>query len=90
MPILQAQQKVNGFSGTVLLALNGDAKFKKGYGWANAEWEIPNAANTKFRVGSITKQFTSMAVMQLQEQGKLKVEDAICIISRPAPTRGRR
>ena len=82
---LQAQQKVNGFSGTVLLALNGDAKFKKGYGWANAEWEIPNAANTKFRVGSITKQFTSMVVMQLQEQGKLKVQDAICVHLSPCP-----
>ena len=82
---LQAQQKVNGFSGTVLLALNGDAKFKKGYGWANAEWEIPNAANTKFRVGSITKQFTSMAVMQLQEQGKLNVQDSICVYLAPCP-----
>jgi CubicO group peptidase (beta-lactamase class C family) len=82
---LQAQQKVNRFSGTVLLALNGDAKFKKGYGWANAEWEIPNAANTKFRVGSITKQFTSMAVMQLQEQGKLKVQDPICTYLSPCP-----
>ncbi len=82
---LQAQQKVNGFSGTVLLALNGDAKFKKGYGWANAEWEIPNTVNTKFRVGSITKQFTSMAVMQLQEQGKLKVQDSICLYLSPCP-----
>ena len=76
---LQAQRKVNGFSGTVLLAFSGEAKFVKGYGWANAEWEIPNAANTKFRIGSITKQFTSMAVMQLQEQGKLKVQDSICV-----------
>lgn len=82
---LQAQQKVNGFSGTVLVALNGDAKFKKGYGWANAEWEIPNTVNTKFRVGSITKQFTSMAVMQLQEQGKLKVQDSICLYLSPCP-----
>ena len=82
---LQAQQKVNRFSGTVLLALNGEARFTKGYGWANAEWEIPNAANTKFRVGSITKQFTSMAVMQLQEQGKLKVQDPICHYLSPCP-----
>jgi CubicO group peptidase (beta-lactamase class C family) len=82
---LQAQRKVNRFSGTVLLALGGEAKFVKGYGWANAEWEIPNAANTKFRIGSITKQFTSMVVMQLQETGKLKVQDSICVYLSPCP-----
>ena len=65
------------FNGTVLLARNGKVVFEKGYGMANFEWDIPNAPSTKFRLGSITKQFTSMAIMQLEERGLLKVQDPI-------------
>jgi CubicO group peptidase (beta-lactamase class C family) len=75
---MQAQVKVNRFSGTVLLARDGKILFEKGYGWANAEWEIPNSPATKFRLGSITKQFTSMLVMQLVQQGRIGVQDPIC------------
>jgi len=75
---MQAEMRVNGFAGTVLLARQGKPIVASGYGLANAEWEIPNTPRTKFRLGSITKQFTSMVVMQLQEQGKLKVDDPIC------------
>ena len=46
----------------------------KGYGLANRELDVNNSANTKFRLGSITKQFTAMCVLILQEQGKLSVE----------------
>ncbi len=41
---------------------------------ANMEWDIPNQTNTKFRLGSITKQFTGMLILQLFEQGKLKLD----------------
>src|SRR6185503_14198513 len=61
---MQAQVKTNGFRGAVLLARQGAPLVSKGYGWANAEWEIPNTPQTKFRLGSITKQFTSMTVMR--------------------------
>jgi D-alanyl-D-alanine carboxypeptidase len=74
-----AHVKVNDFSGTVLLAKDGKPLFVKGYGYANREWQIPNAPHTKFRIGSITKQFTSMLIMQLREQGKLKLEDSVCL-----------
>jgi CubicO group peptidase (beta-lactamase class C family) len=77
--------RVNGFSGTILLARKGAEIVAKGYGQANAEWDIPNTPRTKFRLGSITKQFTSMAVMQLQQQGKLKVQDPICQYLTPCP-----
>ncbi|GAB2514454.1 serine hydrolase [Spirosoma aerophilum] len=60
------------FNGAVLVADKGQVIFKKGYGMANMEWNIPNAPDTKFRLGSITKQFTAMLVMQLVEKGKLK------------------
>jgi CubicO group peptidase (beta-lactamase class C family) len=65
------------FNGTVLVADNGKLVFKKGYGMANMEYSIPNTTDTKFRLGSLTKQFTAMLIMQLVEQGKLKLEGKI-------------
>ncbi len=82
---MQAQAKVNGFSGSILLARAGKPLVSRGYGFANVEWQIPNSSQTKFRIGSITKQFTSMAVMQLREQGKLKLEDSVCAYVTPCP-----
>lgn len=62
------------FNGAVLVAENGKVIFKKGYGMANMEWNIPIETDTRFRLGSITKQFTSMLVMQLVQEGKIKLE----------------
>ena len=68
---------VNHFSGSVLVAKDGETRFAKGYGFANAEHQVPNTTRTKFRLGSITKQFTAMAILILRDQGKLKVDDAV-------------
>lgn len=62
------------FNGSALVADNFDVVIKKGYGLANMEWNIPNQPDTKFRLGSITKQFTSMLIMQLVEKGKIKLD----------------
>jgi CubicO group peptidase (beta-lactamase class C family) len=62
------------FNGAVLVAENGKVIFKKGYGMANMEWNIPVETDTKFRLGSITKQFTSMLILQLVQEGKIKTE----------------
>ncbi len=62
------------FSGTVLVSQHDRVIFKKGYGLANREWNIPNAPNVKFRLGSITKQFTSMLVMQQVAKGSIKLD----------------
>lgn len=62
------------FNGSALVADNFEVVLKKGYGFANMEWNIPNAADTKHRLGSITKQFTSMLIMQLVEKGKIKLD----------------
>src|SRR5688572_26294330 len=83
--LLAAHAKVNGFSGTVLLASQGRPLFAKGVGYANVEWQTPNTTKTKFRIGSVTKQFTSMLVMQLREQGKIKLEDSMCLYVTPCP-----
>ncbi|WP_018622525.1 serine hydrolase [Spirosoma luteum] len=61
------------FNGSVLVAEKGQVIFKKGYGMANMEWLIHNTPDTRFRLGSITKQFTAMLVMQLVEKGTLKL-----------------
>lgn len=63
----------SGFSGTVLVSDHDRVIFKKGYGLANREWNIPNTPEVKFRLGSITKQFTSMLVMQQVAKGTIKL-----------------
>jgi CubicO group peptidase (beta-lactamase class C family) len=67
-----------GFTGSALVARDGKVIFSKGCGMANAEWDIPNTPQTKFRLGSITKQFTAASILLLQERGKLSVQDPIC------------
>jgi CubicO group peptidase (beta-lactamase class C family) len=71
-----AAEKDN-FSGSIVVTKNGQALLCEGYGFANREHEIRNTPQTKFRIGSVTKQFTAMAVMILQERGKLKVDDPV-------------
>ncbi|MDQ3489160.1 MAG: serine hydrolase [Acidobacteriota bacterium] len=83
--LLAAHAKVNEFSGTILLAKDGRPLVMKGYGFANIEWQIPNTPQTRFRIGSVTKQFTSMMVMQLREQGKVKLDDSVCMFVAPCP-----
>lgn len=75
---LRAATRNEQFSGTVLLARGGKPVFVRSYGMANYEHGVPNGADTVFRLASVTKQFTALAVMQLQERGKLKVDDPIC------------
>jgi len=69
--------KKNQFSGAAFIAKGGKVILSKGYGMANYELDVPNTPQTKFRLGSITKQFTAMAIMQLQEKGLLNVDDPI-------------
>jgi len=75
---LSALASQGRFGGSVLVARDGRVIFTKGYGLANAEWDVPNRPQTKFRLGSITKQFTATAILLLQERGKLSVQDPIC------------
>ena len=74
---MDAAARHEKFNGSVLVAKDGKVLFARGYGYANAEHEVPNTAETKFRLGSITKQFTSTAILILQEREKLKVDDLI-------------
>ena len=73
------------FSGSVLIAKGDNIVFNRGYGLANIEWGVPNTATTKFRLGSITKQFTAAAILLLEEDGKLHLEDPVRVHWPEAP-----
>src|ERR1043165_307246 len=72
--VLTLANKYRQFNGTALVAENGKVVYKGGVGLANMEWNIPNTPDTKFRLGSITKQFTATVILQLVEQGKIKLD----------------
>jgi CubicO group peptidase (beta-lactamase class C family) len=74
------------FSGSVLVSVKGKVLLAKGYGYANVAQQRPNTVNTEFRIGSITKQFTAMAILELQAAGKLSVHDKLCRYVHPCPT----
>ena len=74
---LSAYEQMNLFSGVVLIANHGNVQVCKGYGEANCSFDIRNIPNTKFRIGSLTKAFTAIAILQLVEQGKLTLDDKL-------------
>jgi CubicO group peptidase (beta-lactamase class C family) len=75
--IVQVYVANHQFMGTALVAHGSQVLFSKGYGSANLEWDVPNSPNTKFRLGSVTKQFTAASILLLQERGKLNVSDPV-------------
>jgi CubicO group peptidase (beta-lactamase class C family) len=83
---MKATLQFDRFSGSILIARNGQPIVSKGYGMANIELDVPNTPETVYRLGSITKQFTAMAIMMLQERGKLNVNDPVCKYLADCPT----
>src|SRR5207244_67982 len=73
--VIQSYVANNTFMGTVLVAKDGKLLINEGYGSADLEWKIPNSPSVKFRLGSLTKQFTAAGILLLEERGKLKVDD---------------
>ena len=83
--------KGGAVAGLSIAVLRGnDTLVMKGYGSADLENDIPATAQTVYRIGSVTKQFTSVAIMQLVQQGKLSLDDEITKYVPNAPTYGRR
>lgn len=74
------------FSGSILIALDEQILLSGGYRYANWELNVPNTSSTIFRLASLTKPFTALAIMMLQERGKIDVDDPICqyIVDCPA------
>ncbi len=69
--------KAHGFNGAMLVAERGRVIFSGGYGFADAETRLPNTAETTFKIASLTKPFTAVAVMQLAERGLLSLDDPV-------------
>jgi len=61
----------------VLIAKNGEVLLEKGYGTANIELNVQMKSEMVFRIGSITKQFTAMAILQLVDKGQMALTDSI-------------
>lgn len=74
------------FTGTVLIAQDGMVFLNEGYGLADRAQGIPNTAWTRFHLCSLSKQFTAIAILILQSQGKLNVQDSICDYIANCPT----
>jgi CubicO group peptidase (beta-lactamase class C family) len=66
------------FSGSVLVARQGETLVNKGYGWADRSERTPNTPQTRYRIHWITMEFTAMATLMLENQGLLNVQGFIC------------
>ena len=75
--LLQALFKPDGPGGVFLVAKDGKPIYRKAFGKANLELNVPMTPDNVFQIGSMTKQFTAMAIMMLEEEGKLNVDDAV-------------
>ena len=74
------------FTGSVLVAQGDQILLSQGYSFADQAQQIPNSADTRFRICSITKQFTAMAILMLQQRGALDVHDTVCSYLDPCPS----
>ena len=75
--VVQSYVSNGTFAGSVLVARGSDVIVSKGYGLANVEWNVPSSPSARFRVASITKQFTAAAILLLEERGRLKIDDLV-------------
>ncbi len=75
--LVQAYVANGQFMGSVLVTKHGKVVFDKAYGYANLEWQTPMTTDARLRIGSMTKQFTSAAILLLEARGKLKSSDPI-------------
>ncbi len=88
--LMQAGYKADGPGATVLVAQKGRIIYHKAFGLANLELNVPLKTDHVFRIGSVTKQFTVAAILQLAEQGKLSLQDELTKFIPDYPTQGKR
>ncbi len=74
---MKVLEKNKDFQGSILVAKEGNILLNQGYGFSDIEQNTMNKSQTKFAIGSVTKQFTAMAIMQLSEKGLINVEDKL-------------
>jgi CubicO group peptidase (beta-lactamase class C family) len=76
--IMNANYLPNEPGAAIIISKNGKETYSKGFGMANLELNVPMKSEMIFRLGSITKQFTAVSILLLEEQSKLSVKDDIC------------
>lgn len=69
--------KANNFNGTILIEKKNKIAYRKTFGYANFPFRVPHRFDTKYRVASITKAFTSVLILRLFEQGKLNLDQTV-------------
>lgn len=74
---METLEKNQNFYGSILVSKDGEILLNKAYGFSDLQQNIENKSQTKFAIGSITKQFTAMGIMQLSEKGLINVEDKV-------------
>ncbi len=74
---LQPYVESHNFSGTVLIARGDDVLINKGFGMADYESSIPNTAESRFMIASLSKTFTVAAILFLQERDQLQVDNTL-------------
>ena len=79
------QSEKKGLTGALLIAKEGKVLLNEGFGYSDKSKKIKNTPTTVFDVGSVSKQFTAAAILKLEEQGKLKVEDLISTYFKDVP-----
>jgi len=75
--VISLYSDYESFNGAVAVLHQGNTLYKKGFGFANMEWDITNETDTKFQIASLTKQFTAMLIMQLVNEGTLDLQKPI-------------
>lgn len=88
--IVRSYVDAGEFSGSVLVAVDGRPILRQGFGLADRDRNVANTPDTKFSIGSLTKQFTAAAILQLAERGKLGLDDPISKYYAAAPEAWRR
>jgi D-alanyl-D-alanine carboxypeptidase len=86
--LLQDIYPPDGPGAAVIVIKNGEVLLRRGYGLANLELDVPIEPHMVFRIGSVTKQFTGMAILMLLKQGKLSLDDEITRFLPDYPTQG--
>jgi D-alanyl-D-alanine carboxypeptidase len=74
---IRSEAATHFFRGAVLVGIDGKIVFEKAYGAGDEEWGANNTVHTKFRIASLTKQFTAACILLLQERGRLNVQDPV-------------
>jgi len=75
--IVRSHSVSGDFSGTVLVAREGKIVDERAFGLANREWNVPNDLETRFEIGSMTKQFTALLVLQFVNEGRINLDGHI-------------